>query len=483
MPLVMGVDSSTQSTKVEIRDAHTGRLVASGSAAHPATSPPRSEQSPAAWWVALQKAIRIAGRRARLTEVVAVSVAAQQHGMVVLDDKGRVIRSAKLWNDTESAPDASALVEKLGAGKWAAACGSVPTASFTITKLAWLKRAEPESFARVARVMLPHDWLTMRLCGEFVTDRGDASGTGYWSPKEGRYREDLLAPIDSSRDWNAMFPLVRASTEAAGIIQSKAARDLGLHSDVIVGPGTGDNMAGALGIALDDDSVAVSIGTSGTVYAVSPHAVADATGAVAGFADASGAFLPLVCTLNAARVTDTVAHLINVDQKTLNRIALKVPYGAGGVVMVPYFDGERTPNLPDATGILSGLRTSTTSGQIARAAFEGVACSMLDCLDLLGRNGIAMEGWRIVLLGGGGRSPAYQRIIADLSGRTVVIPKGEEHVAAGACVQAAAVLSNRPPREIARSWKLGSGKTIEPDAAVDRASIRAAYSAAVRRAI
>ena len=300
----------------------------------------------------------------------AIAVGGQQHGLVVLDADGEVLRPAKLWNDTESAPDAEALVAELpgGAAAWAAACGSVPVASFTITKLAWLRRCEPDTFGRIAAVLLPHDWLTSQLTGARTTDRGDASGTGYWSPSEERYRVDLLDLVGDGIDWDAALPTVLGPLEAAGEWADTGA---------VVGPGTGDNMAAALGLGLRPGDLALSLGTSGTAYAVSDRPSADPTGIVAGFADASGRFLPLVCTLNATKVTDTVARLLGVDTDGFDQLALEAPPGAGGLVLVPHLDGERTPNRPDATGTLTGLRTDADPAQLARAAVEGVVANLL----------------------------------------------------------------------------------------------------------
>lgn len=481
MPLVLGVDSSTQSTKVEIRDAESGRLFGFGAGSHPPTNPPRSEQDPAVWWNALGQAIRDAGRDAKLSEVRAISVAAQQQGMVVIDTAGRSIRPAKLWNDTESAADTAAMVARLGPERWALACGSVPTASFIAGKLAWMRRLEPDAFARIARVLLPHDWLTLQLSGEFVTDRGDASGTAYWSPTEGRYRFDLLAEVDPTQDWEALLPAVLGPIDAAGKLTTDAADQLGLPANVVVGPGTGDNMAGALGVALGEDSVAVSLGTSGTVYAVSAHPTADRSGAVAGFADAAGEFLPLVCTLNATKVTDTFARVLNLDRDAFDRAALDAPAGAAGVVLVPYLDGERTPNRPETRGAVFGIRTSVSGPVLARAAFEGVVCGLLEGIEALDRAGVRMRERHIVLLGGGSRSAAYRRIMADLSARQVMVPEAEQHVAAGACIQATAVLMTRSPRDVAKQWNLGRGSVIDPDLRVDAVAVRAAYSAAAAR--
>lgn len=472
--IVAGVDSSTSATKLQLRDAETGRLLHSSRVAHPPTTPPRSEQDPQSWWEALVSA---SGQVPRGAAISAWAVAGQQHGMVVLDGSDAVVRPAKLWNDTESAPQALELVERLGGPQaWASACGSVPTASFTVTKLAWLRAHEPDSFLRLAKVLLPHDWLTFRLTGRKVTDRGDASGTGYWSPATQRWRPDLLELVDPEVDWVAALPEVLSPLDAVGTLAGAPASELGASRGAIVAPGTGDNMAAALGLGLAAGDVAVSLGTSGTVFAVSAAPTADPTGLVAGFADAAGAYLPLACTLNATRVTDAMAAWLGVDRGRFEALALSAPPGAGGVVLVPYLDGERTPNRPTATGQLSGLRTTTTQGQLARAAVEGVICGLLDGLDALGCAGVATTG-RLLMVGGGARSGAYRRVLADLSQRSVVVPVEEELVALGACVQAAAVLQQRSPLAVSQAWGM-EATSLEPDPAVDAGAVRAAYAAA-----
>jgi xylulokinase len=474
--LVAGVDSSTQSTKVELRELDSGRLVATGRGAHPATSPPVSEQDPAAWWAALTDALGQVG--GQLDRVVGISVAGQQHGSVVLDDKGATIRPAKLWNDTTSAPQAAALRDRIGADTWARRCGLVPVASFTITKLGWLAEHEPEHMARVASIMLPHDWLTWRLTGRHVTDRGDASGTGWWSPVDGDYRDDLLGlVVDDPAGWREKLPQVLGPAEAAGTVRADVATELGVRPDVVVGPGTGDNMAAALGLALKPREVTLSLGTSGTAYAVATAPTTDATGAVAGFADAAGGFLPLVATLNATKVTETVARWLGVDVATLSEMALadRTP----GPVLVPYFDGERTPNLPDATGTWLGLRNDTTREDLARAAFTGVVNGLLGGVDALEAAGVEMDG-SLRLIGGGARSPAYRQITADLWGSAITVHADAEPVATGACVQAAAVMVGRAPLDVATSWQLDAGTPVEPDPQVDGTQLRAAYRDAVR---
>ncbi|BCJ72492.1 xylulokinase [Catellatospora sp. IY07-71] len=459
MALVAGIDSSTQSCKVVVRDAGTGALVRQGRAAHPdGTSCP-----PDAWWQALQTAIAEAGG---LDDVAAVSVGAQQHGMVCLDANGAVVRDALLWNDTRSAPDAADLVAELGPGEagpraWAEGVGSVPVASFTVTKLRWLARNEPANAARTEAVCLPHDWLTWRLGGSgdlaaLATDRSDASGTGYWSPATGEYRRDLLK-LAFGKD--VLLPVVLGPADSAGRTASGA----------LLGPGAGDNAAAALGVGARPGDVVVSIGTSGTVFSVATVPAADPTGTVAGFADASGHFLPLVCTLNAARVLDAAATMLGVDHARLAELALSAPAGAGGLVLVPYLEGERTPNKPDATGSLHGLTLGTsTPAHLARAAVEGMLCALADGLDALRGQGATVN--RVVLVGGGARSEAVRRIAPSVFGCPVLVPPPGEYVADGAARQAAWLTTGQSP-----DWTLSGAELFEADPAP---TVRARYAEA-----
>jgi xylulokinase len=424
--LVAGIDSSTQATKVVVRDADTGALVREGRAPHP----DGTEVDPAHWWQALRQATD----GGLLDDVAAVAVGAQQHGMVCLDEAGQVVRPALLWNDTRSARAAVDLTAEGGGPQaWAEAVGLVPVASFTVTKLRWLATHEPDNAKRTATVLLPHDWLSWRLAGgraDPVTDRGDASGTGYWSPATGDYRFDLLELALGQRP---RLPRVLGPAEPAG--QSAAG--------ALLGPGTGDNMAAALGVGARPGDVVVSIGTSGTVFAVHDRPSADATGIVAGFADGTGRYLPLVCTLNAARVLSAVAALLGVDLDGLDDLALSAPAGAEGVVLVPWFEGERTPNRPDATARLSGLRLATTTpANLARAAVEGMLCGLADGLDALRDQGVSVG--RVLLIGGGARSRAVQAVAPSVLDAPVLVPPAGEYVADGAARQAAWVLAGGP---------------------------------------
>jgi xylulokinase len=431
MTLVAGIDSSTQSCKVVIRDAETGKLVRQGRASHP----DGTEVHPDAWWAALQEAIDQAGG---LDDVAAASVAGQQHGMVVLDENGEVVRPALLWNDTRSAGAAADLIHELGGGgpdaeergrrAWADAVGIVPVASFTLTKLRWLARNEPGNAERVAAVCLPHDWLTWKLAGArgldaLRTDRSDASGTLYWSARTNAYRPDLLE-LGFGRD--LAVPEVLGPTGVAGHLPSGAP----------LGPGAGDNAAAGLGAGALPGDVVVSIGTSGTVFVSTDVAPNDPSGIVAGFADATGRFLPIVVTLNAARVLDSAARMLGVDHAELSRLALSAPAGADGLVLIPYMEGERTPNRPNATGAIHGLTLRTADpAHLARAAVEGMLCALAEGLDALVAQGA--DARRIVLIGGGARSEAVRRIAPALFGLPVLVPPPGEYVADGAARQAA----------------------------------------------
>ena len=451
--LVAGVDSSTQSTKVLLCDAADGTVVGRGSAPHPGGT----ECDPAAWWEAL-----LAAGAGLLGRAAAIGVAGQQHGMIVLGEDGQVIRPALLWNDLRSAAAAAELIGEFGGPSWwADRTGSVPTASFTVTKLRWLAEHEPAHARRVAGVMLPHDWLTWRLSGsDPATDRGDASGTGYFSPATGQWLPDLAAaalghPVRLPRvasPGEVVGRAAGAALEPASLVVSAvlgtpvlsgapALPDgAALPEGTVISAGTGDNMGAALGLGLEAGDVVISIGTSGTAFAVSEVPADDPSGAVAGFADATGRFLPLVCTINAALVLSATATMLGTDNDGLSGLALAAEPGAGGLTLLPYLDGERTPDRPAATGVLRGLTTrNATSQNLARSAVEAVLASLADAATHLA--GCGVEQRRVLLIGGGARSEAVCRLAPGIFGAPVAVPEPEEYVALGAARQAAWALA------------------------------------------
>ncbi|GAB3747475.1 xylulokinase [Nocardiopsis nanhaiensis] len=459
MALVAGIDSSTQSCKIVVCDTTTGKVVREGRAPHP----DGTETDPAHWWSALTTAAS-----GLLDDVSAVSVAGQQHGMVVIDEDGEVVRPALLWNDARSAGAAHDLVTELGGPEaWAEAVGNVPVASLTVTKLRWLAEHEPDNAARVRGVMLPHDWLTWRLGGargEPTTDRGDASGTGYWSPADGAYRTDLLVR-GFGREIDV--PRVAEPAEAVGHTPEGA----------VIAPGTGDNMGAALGLGLRPGDVAVSLGTSGTVFAAHDRATHDPTGTICGFADATGRFLPLACTLNAARVLSSTAAMLDTGLAGLDALALRAEPGSEGLVLLPYLDGERTPELPEATGSLHGLRRDNMRPEnVARAAVEGMLCGLADGLATLAEQGVPVE--RVLLVGGGARSAAVRAIAPIVLGAPVVVPPVAEYVAIGAARQAAWTLAGTPDPP---AWTLGTPEEESTHATDVGTRVRERY-AEIRRA-
>ncbi len=445
-PLVVGVDMSTQSTKALVVDAATGRVVASGQAPHTVSSGAGRESDPRQWWDALREALHQCGDAAR--EAAAVSVGGQQHGLVTLDAQGDPVRPALLWNDVRSAPQARRLIEELGGPKaWAERTGSVPSASFTVTKWAWLAEHEPDAVRAVKAVRLPHDYLTERLTGEGTTDRGDASGTGWWASGTEAYDDEILARVGLDP---ALLPRVVRPGEVAGTVRD--GHDLPFSKGTLVAAGTGDNAAAALGLGLRPGAPVMSLGTSGTVYAVSRNRTADPTGTVAGFADARGDWLPLACTLNCTLAVDRVAALLGLDREAVE--------AGTGVTFLPFLDGERTPNLPHSSGLLHGLRHDTTGGQLLQAAYDGAVHSLLAALDLV-LEADADPSTPLLLIGGGARGAAWQQTVRRLSGRPVQIPEARELVALGAAAQAAGLLTGEDAAAVARRWETAAGPVLD----------------------
>lgn len=435
--LIAGVDSSTQSVKVVIRDAHTGELVREGRAAHP----DGTEVDPAHWLTAIHSAFTDAGG---IDDVEAISIAGQQHGMVALDSDGEVIRPALLWNDTRSAKEADDLNREVGGDvEIARKVGSKLVASFTASKVRWMADHEPHNASRVASIALPHDWLSWQLQGgkdlsKLFTDRSDASGTGYFDPSTSHYREDIVR-LALRHDQELRLPTIIEPAKFGGTTLSGTP----------IAAGAGDNAGAALGLQAQPGDVIVSLGTSGTAFAVSDTPTHDPSGAVAGFADATGRYLPLVCTLNAARILDAACRILGKTHDEVGQLALAAQPGAHGLTLLPYFEGERTPNRPKATGVFAGMNLSNSNQEdIARAMVEGMLAGLADAVDSLVALGVGVN--RILLTGGAAKNPAVPVIASALFGREVLVPPAGEYVANGAAKQAAWALLGEMP-----SWDLG----------------------------
>ncbi|MFJ6615519.1 xylulokinase [Streptomyces sp. NPDC091289] len=463
--VVIGVDSSTQSTKAAFIDAVTGEQLAVGRAPHVVTGEAGARMSdPEVWWRALCEAVAAGLKESGLPAraVTGIAVAGQQHGLVVLDGAGRPLRPALLWNDTRSAPQAAALTEALGGpGAWTARTGSVPVASITASKWQWLRENDPASAANAAAVRLPHDFLTERLAGVAATDPGDASGSGWYSTATGAYDPVLLELLGLDA---ALLPEV-APTGAAriGSLTESAASALGLPAGIAVAAGTGDNMSAAVGLGLGGDGLldhpALSLGTSGTVFAASR--TRPTSTALNGFAAADGTYLPLACTLNCTLAVDKVAALLGLDREDA------AP--GGEAVALPYLDGERTPDLPTAAGLLTGLRHDTTRQQLLGAAYEGAAVTVLRAMDeLLAACGLDPDAPEVAarplrLIGGGARGRMWVETVRRLSGRPLVIPGSGELVALGAAALAASAAGGGDPVALATAWqKSGTDRQLPP---------------------
>ncbi|MFB7529880.1 xylulokinase [Streptomyces sp. NPDC056178] len=455
--VVIGVDSSTQSTKAAFVDAGTGRLLSVGRAPHVVNGEAGARESdPEAWWRALRDAVAagLKGSGVAASAVTGIAVAGQQHGLVVLGPGGRPLRPAMLWNDTRSAPQAAALTAALGgAAAWTARTGSVPVAAITASKWQWLRENEPENAAGAVAVRLPHDFLTERLTGAAVTDPGDASGTGWYSTAIGAYDPGLLELL--GLDASLLPEVAQTGATRIGPLTAEAADALGLPASIAVAAGTGDNMSAAVGLGLGGagllDHPVLSLGTSGTVFAASRTRPASTT--LSGFAATDGTYLPLACTLNCTLAVDKIAALLGLDREDA------AP--GGEAVLLPYLDGERTPDLPTAAGLLTGLRHDTTPQQLLGAAYEGAVVTVLRALDeLLRACGLdpadpETAARPLRLIGGGARGRAWVETVRRLSGRPVIVPGSGELVALGAAALAAAAATGDDPVAIAAGWDTG----------------------------
>lgn len=418
---VLGIDSSTQSCKALLVNAETGEVVDERRASHPGGT----EVDPRAWAEALEEVTRDL-----LPQAEAVAVAGQQHGMVLLDEDFEVVRDALLWNDTRSAAEADELTAFLGGpARAAATVGSVPLAAYTATKLLWVRKNEPEVAARAARVALPHDYLTLQLNTEkkLFTDHGEASGTAYYNTAERQWDTSIAAwALGHKVD----LPVLAEPSQVVGRTASGA----------LIAAGTGDNMGAALGLGLQDGEAVVSMGTSAVAMMLSDVAPADDRFNVSGFADATGKYLPLACTLNGAPVMDYAARILGVDHDELAEMVLGAEPGARGAVFIPYLAGERTPNLPDARAHLGNFGADLEREDMARAMVEGLACSVREGLEKI----VAQRGSepdRIILIGGGAKSRAFREVLAQVLGIDIYVPEPAEFVALGAARQAAWALS------------------------------------------
>ena len=442
--ICLGIDCGTQSTKTIALDAGTGRIIAAAAQAYevlPGLPPGHLEQNPSTWTDAVDSTIAQALEKlgARRSEVRGIGVSGQQHGFVPLDKAGHVIRPAKLWCDTSTTAECDLIRNHFGGSKAVIeTVGMDMLPGFTAPKILWLKRHEPANFARLATVLLPHDYLNFHLTGKLRMEYGDASGTALMDVRTRTWAEDVLAFIDPALA--EKMPPLGSSGKPAGLLKPDLAKRWNLPAGIVVSSGGGDNMMGAIGTGNTEvGRVTASLGTSGTIYAYSDKPVVDAGGEVAGFCDSTDAWLPLVCTMNVTVATEAVRHLFGWTHAQLEDAIRTVPPGADGLLFLPYLQGERTPNLPSGTGVFHGLTTRTmTPPHMARATMEGVTLGLAYGLHRMRTLGIAPT--EIRLTGGGSKSAVWRQICADVFGCRVVTLAESEGAALGAAVQALAAV-------------------------------------------
>ncbi len=458
--LVLGIDSGTQSTKALVVDAKSGKVLGSASAAYdliPNLPPGAKEQHPHTWRDATAKAMKAALKAAKATaaEVKAIGVSGQQHGFVPLDKNGEVIRAAKLWCDTSTIAECEEITGKLGGLKAAIkAVGNSIAPGFTAPKILWLKNHEPENFARLATVLLPHDYLNFWLTGQATMEYGDASGTALLDVRKRQWSAAVLKAIDD--DLAGKLPPLRASDQAAGRLQATTAKALGLSAEVVVSAGGGDNMMGAIGTGNTRPGViTASFGTSGTIYACAEKPVIDPQGEIAAFCDSTNRWLPLLCTMNVTVATEMARQYFGWTHDKFAAVAASAPAGCDGLVLVPYLDGERTPNVPAGTGVFLGVNPKTFTAQhFARAAMEGVTLGMNYGLRRLAELGV--KPTQIRATGGGAKSKLWRQVMADVFNAEVVTLKVSEGAAYGAALQAL------------WCWRRGQGEDVAIDAITDQ---------------
>ena len=439
--LYIGIDSGTQGTKGVVFSREEGRVIAEAYADHQLieNAGGRREQEPG-WWIdACSTVISQLLKQSNVSRdmVCAIGVSGQQHGMVPLDKNGQVIRPAKLWCDTETAPQCDQITARIGGPEKAIEqIGNSVAAGFTASKILWVKQNEPESYERLATVLLPHDYINYWLTGERKTEYGDASGTAYFDVQTRTWSDTLLNAIDDSGKLQSCLPELIPPDAPVGTITAEIAEQFQLKPDVLVSSGGGDNMMAAIGTGnVTPGVVTTSLGTSGTIYAFSDRPVIDAKGELAAFCSSSGGWLPLVCTMNVTVSTELTRELLGLGLADLNKLAASSPPGAEGILLLPYFNGERTPALPNAKAVYYGMTaTNYTAANLSRSSMEGATLGLRYGLDVLKQQGLAPAEIRLV--GGGAKSLLWRQMVADVFNCPVVCPESSEAGAVGAALQA-----------------------------------------------
>ena len=435
---VIGIDNGTQSTKVVFYDYENKTIAASASAPHDLISrEDGSREQKAEWWIgALESCFAAIDPEIKKT-AEAVGVSGQQHGFVPLDKEGRVLRDVKLWCDTSTAAECSELSEAFGGdAKLLNQTGNLVLPGYTASKILWFKKNQSAEYARMAHILLPHDYLNFYLTGEYVMEFGDASGTALLDVKNRRWHRELVKALDPERDLMGCLPRLIQSREAAGTVKADVAEKLGIPGGIPVSSGGGDNMMGAIGTGTVRDGVlTMSLGTSGTLYGYSDTPIIDPEGNLAAFCSSTGGWLPLLCTMNCTVATEQMRQLFEYGVKEFDRLGSSAPAGSGGILTLPFFNGERTPNFPNGRGCIVGMTSSNVKKEnIFRSALESAILGMKLGLDSFQKLGF--QAREVRLIGGGANSPVWRQITADILNLPVVVPVTAEAAALGGALQA-----------------------------------------------
>lgn len=469
--IAAGIDSSTQSCTVVLRNMTDGSIIAESRVKHPKTYPPISEQKPEDWFEALISALK--NLKQYLERIACISVGGQGHGLVILDKNFNSIRKAKLWNDTESYKEADYLRKLIEDKYWESHTGSIPAPALTVSKLLWTEKNYEDVIKKSSYIMLPSDYIVFMLTGNNVTERGVASGTGYFNPHNNTYEELILNKCLSNKIIDKLPKIVNSNSLAGKVKLIKGIEEL---EGAIVSVGTGDNMSAAIGLNCKENDIVISIGTSGTIYTITKQKITNsANGMVNLYADATDRYMPMLTTLNAAKVTDTFRNILNVSTNEFDYMVLNDKDMGGDLILMPYLDGERSPNLPFALGTLNGIKSNVKREHIASASVIGVVCNLLEGVNILRSIGLKCDG-KIILTGGGSNSFAYRQIISDILNKEVYCCNYLETAAAGAALLASSSYKEINIEILMQKWNLGLEKAAMPRENIDYKKIVDSYN-------
>lgn len=465
--IALGIDCGTQSLKTVALDGETGVIIASANKTYnllPGLPTGHAEQHPYTWRDALEETVHevLAALGERKTEVRSIGVSGQQHGFVPLDKNLEVIRPAKLWCDTSTEVQCAKIRAKLG-GKEAviSLAGNDILPGFTAPKILWLKQNEPENFARLAHVALPHDYLNHYLTGSLRMEYGDASGTALLDVRRRIWCREICEAIDS--ELLSKLPPVGSSNNAAGSLRPELSARWGLSPEVVVSAGGGDNMMAAIGTGnIEPGCVTASLGTSGTIFACAAEPVIDPFGEIAAFCDSADHWMPLLCTMNVTVATEAFRKLFAWDHEQMEKEISRIPAGGEGLTFLPYLQGERTPNLPDGCGVMHGMNTNNlTPAHLLRAVMEGVTLGM--AYGLRRMESLGLHPKEIRLTGGGSKSAVWRQMCADIFGYPVVTMENSEGAALGAAIQGLSQASGNSLAELSPTCApVAAGSRVEP---------------------